>query len=117
ILCAEYVGATDVVTPVSSNSAVERSGAFNRVIRTRIGSPYVIAAMLAARAEGGARVVGYEANGGFLTASPIPLARGTLAPLPTRDAVLVIVSILARARERRTTVSGLLANLPQRFTA
>lgn len=117
ILSAQYLNATDVVTPVSSNSAAERCGSFRRVVRTRIGSPYVIEAMSAAVAEGGERVVGYEANGGFLTASPIPLARGTLAPLPTRDAVIPMLSILARARSAGAPVSSLLASLPPRFTA
>lgn len=117
ILCAKYLGATTVVTPVSSNSAVERSGAFSRVIRTKIGSPYVLAAMLAARAEGDACVVGYEANGGFLTATPTSLARGALSPLPTRDAMLVILCILARARADGVPVSQLLADLPARYTA
>jgi len=45
ILAAKWLGADTVVTPVSSNSAVEACGWFGRVVRTRIGSPYVIAAM------------------------------------------------------------------------
>src|SRR5690606_7881792 len=61
-ITARVLGAEVVVTPVSSNSGVERSGAFGRVIRTKIGSPFVIAGMEAA----GGRVAGYEANGGFL---------------------------------------------------
>ena len=34
-----------MVTPVSSNTAVEKSAWFGQVVRTRIGSPYVIEAM------------------------------------------------------------------------
>ena len=45
ILAARELGAATVVTPVSSNSSLERSGLFQKVIRTRIGSPYVIAGM------------------------------------------------------------------------
>jgi len=116
ILCAEFLGATDVVTPVSSNSAVELCEKFQRVARTRIGSPFVIEEMLAALSNGGARVVGYEANGGFMTASPIPLDRGVLSPLPTRDAVIVMLALLTRARASNAPMSSLPAALPPRFT-
>lgn len=69
ILCAQYLHADVVVTPVSSNTAVEKCGAFRHVLRTRIGSPYVIAGMDTQRGAG--RVVGYEANGGFLLGSDV----------------------------------------------
>ncbi|MBW1896341.1 MAG: phosphomannomutase, partial [Deltaproteobacteria bacterium] len=116
ILCAQYCGADVVVTPVSCNTAVEKCEAFNKVIRTRIGSPYVIDEMLRAVNEGARRVVGYEANGGFLTASPIPVNGGTLDPLPTRDAVIVHLSNLCTSVQRNLPISRLLAELPQRFT-
>ncbi|HOY68184.1 MAG TPA: phosphomannomutase [Candidatus Ozemobacteraceae bacterium] len=115
ILAAKWLGADTVVTPVSSNTAVEKCGWFDRVIRTRIGSPYVIAAMQAAADR--ARVVGYEANGGFLIQSPIERDDRTLAPLPTRDAVIVILALLRLARERALPLSGLSALLPARYTA
>lgn len=117
ILCARHLGASDVVTPVSSNSALERCSAFRRVVRTQIGSPFVIEGMRRAMAEGGERVVGYEANGGFLTSSAIPLPRGVLTALPTRDAVIVILSILTQAQSMNRSVSALLATLPARYTA
>jgi phosphomannomutase len=69
VLCARALGAQTVVTPVSSNTVLERSGAFAHCARTRIGSPYVIEAMNAALAAGEGKVCGYEANGGFLLAS------------------------------------------------
>lgn len=116
ILCARYLGAESVVTPVSSNTAAERCGWFTSVRRTRIGSPFVIAAMDEALAEGVTPVVGYEANGGFLTASDIARGGGMLKALPTRDAVLVPLTILIMAAEKRAPVSALLAELPQRFT-
>lgn len=118
ILTAEFLGAHSVVTPVSSNTALEAIGAFPDVWRTRIGSPYVVAAMLAASAAGSPRVVGYEANGGFLINSEIPLGEGrTLGALPTRDAVIVMLGVLLLARQRGLSVSGLVAGLPARFTA
>jgi phosphomannomutase len=117
VLCARYAGADVVVTPVSSNTAVEKSGWFRQVVRTRIGSPFVIEAMERAVAEGGRCVVGYEANGGFLSASTLRLRGGTLSPLPTRDAVVVILSILALAAEQGVPVSALRRSLPPRFTS
>ncbi|GAB6054338.1 phosphomannomutase [Magnetospira thiophila] len=117
ILCARYLGAKQVVTPVSSNSALEKSGWFERVVRTRIGSPYVIAGMAECLAAGGQGVVGYEANGGFLIADSITLESRTLAPLPTRDAVIVPLSILLLAQQYNSTLSELLTILPRRFTA
>lgn len=117
ILCAQYLGARAVATPVSSNTAVEQCGSFIAVVRTRIGSPYVIAAMEALMAKGQTGVVGYEANGGFLVGSAIEKAGRHLAPLPTRDAVLPILALLAMAREKGVPVSALAKDLPPRFTA
>jgi len=117
ILCARYLGARAVATPVSSNTALERSGLFERVARTRIGSPYVIAAMRELLAAGGDSVVGYEANGGFLVGSPIHKDGRHLAPLPTRDAVLPILTLLVMARDKGVPLSALARDLPPRFTA
>lgn len=117
ILCARYLGADHVVTPVSSNSAVEKSGWFADVVRTRIGSPFVIAAMNEALGQGASNVVGYEANGGFLTASDIDLDGRILKALPTRDAVIVPLTILLMASKAGQSISELLNTLPQRFTS
>lgn len=117
ILCARYLGATVVATPVSSNSAVEKCGYFTRVLRTRIGSPYVIAAMQQALCDQDAVVVGYEANGGFLSATDICKQGRTLPALPTRDAMIVPLAILMLAQQQNLSVSQLTATLPQRFTA
>jgi len=117
ILCARYLGAEHIATPVSCNSAVEKSGWFNRVDRTRIGSPFVIAAMNKALEQGATNVVGYEANGGFLTASDITMDGRILRVLPTRDAIIVPLTILLMAIEADSIISELLNTLPQRFTA
>ena len=117
VLCAEYLGARVVVTPVSSNTVAERCGRFRRVLRTRIGSPYVVEAMLRAVDEGEDRVVGYEANGGFLTASPFEADGRRLEPLPTRDALVVVLALLHSSRLRAVPVSALADSLPPRFTA
>ena len=117
ILCARYLGARHIATPVSCNSAVEICGWFEGVDRTRIGSPYVIAAMMAALAEGRRGVVGYEANGGFLTGDLLERGGRGLSALPTRDAVIVILSVLMLSLEQGVSVSGLLHALPARYTA
>jgi phosphomannomutase len=108
-ITARVVGAEVVVTPVSSNTGVEASGHFAQVIRTKIGSPYVIAGMAV-----GGRVVGYEANGGFLLGFDAMLA-GPLARLATRDSLLPILAPLVAARE--TGLAALVAGEPPRFTA
>jgi phosphomannomutase len=117
ILCAHFCGADVVVTPVSCNTAVEICGYFHAVRRTRIGSPYVIAEMQRAVADDARCVVGYEANGGFLIASPVNIAGKTLPPLPTRDPVIVHLSMLGLSAREGKPISQLLAQLPQRFTA
>lgn len=116
ILCARYLRAQCIATPVSSNTALEKSGWFAHTARTRIGSPYVIEAMHAAMDQGLQGVCGYEANGGFLLMSAMEVAGHRLAPLPTRDAVLPMLTVLASARAGDCTVSSLLKALPPRFT-
>ncbi len=117
ILCASYLGADSVSTPVSCNTALEKSGLVAEVRRTRIGSPYVIASMLEAIEAGRKAVVGYEANGGFLTATDIVKAGRTLAALPTRDAVILLLAIILLADEKGKSISETVAELPARYTA
>ena len=89
-ITAQMLGAEVVVTPISSNSGVLQNG-FDAVRLTRIGSPFVIAGMEAA---GDARVVGYEANGGFLLGFDAQGPAGPLAALPTRDCTLPLLAVL-----------------------
>ena len=118
ILTSLFLKAQVVVTPVSSNSGLERTGAFAQILRTRIGSPYVIDGMLQARAEDASRrIVGFEANGGFLTESAVTVGGVDLSPLPTRDAVLPMLCLLALAKEEGKPLSSLRQRLPARFTA
>ncbi|MBW8864585.1 MAG: phosphomannomutase [Verrucomicrobia bacterium] len=117
ILCARFLEADSISTPVSCNTAVEKCGWFKEILRTRIGSPYVVASMLQATAGGAKRVVGYEANGGFLLNSDIESDGKKLRALPTRDAVIVMLGVFLLAKAQRKTVSQLAASLPARFTA
>ena len=111
-LTAQSLGAEVICTPVSSNTAVDQLG-FDHVIRTRIGSPYVIAAM----EEAGGQVVGYEANGGFLLGFDAQGPAGKITPLMTRDCLLPIVAPLAMARAKDVSLAYLVSDLPPRFTA
>ncbi len=117
ILCAKYLGADSVSTPVSCNTAVEKANLFKEVRRTCIGSPFVIASMIEASQAGGKTVVGYEANAGFLTNSDITLFGKTLTALPTRDAIILHLSIMLLAIQEGKPLSALTRDLPQRFTA
>ena len=62
--------------------------------KTKIGSPHVIKSMEEVRSAGKNRVVGWEANGGFLTGSSIRRNERTLEALPTRDAALPLLAAL-----------------------
>lgn len=114
LLAARFLGASDVAAPVSCNTALEKSGAFGSVQRTRIGSPFVIEAMNEMVSRGAASVIGYEANGGFLTATEMSIGQGRLTALPTRDAILPILAVLMAAKG--SSISNLLSELPSRVT-
>jgi phosphomannomutase len=125
VLCVNYLSATHVAAPINVNSMLEASSKRELICsRTRIGSPYVIAAMqdlakepLASGNELAAKIVGYEANGGFMVGSDIELNGKILHSLPTRDAVLPILIVLSLAHQSSVPVSQLLKALPSRFTA
>lgn len=115
LLTAKALGIRHLAVPVSCNTAIERSGAFESVQRTKIGSPFVIAAMQALLSDGATAVAGFEANGGFLLGSM--LSEQGLQALPTRDAVLPVVALLAQANASARKLSTMVADLPPRFTA
>ncbi len=118
ILTASFLSADFVVTPVSSNTAVELCGKFEVVERTKIGSPYVIAVLESLyKSNPGKTVVGYEANGGFLQMSPVNIDDKILAPLPTRDPIIVHLSILGAIKKYGIPISELIKWLPARIGA
>ena len=117
MVTAEFLGADAVVVPVSCNDAIDR-GPLRHCLepKTRIGSPFVIAGMEAARARGRRAVCGWEANGGFLTGTDLHRDGKTLTALPTRDAVLPIVSVLAAAHAEGVPLIALFDRLPARYS-
>jgi mannose-6-phosphate isomerase class I len=111
VLAAELLGARHAALPVNANDGVLAYGRAHgmEMVSTRIGSPYVVAAL---------REAGWESNGGFLTAAPLPVPRGgTVAPLPTRDALLPILAVLCSSLGSGTSVSALVDSLPRRYGA
>ncbi|WP_076539470.1 phosphomannomutase [Shewanella sp. UCD-KL21] len=119
LLSAKALNIDGLAVPVSCNTAIEASHYFDVVVRTKIGSPHVIAAFSALEIQC-SRIAGFEANGGFLLGSTITVNGHTLAALPTRDAVLPVLMVLHSAfndlTAKSNSVSTLLTELPQRFT-
>lgn len=115
VLTARYLGADAICTPVSSNSMIQQMSEFSEIHLTKIGSPYVVAAMEAIPA--GTKVAGYEANGGFLLGFPVGHDANCMTPLLTRDAVLPIIAPLVAAHSEGASLSDLVNRLPRRFTA
>ena len=118
IVAADSLSADAAAVPISANDDIERRLRERNVLlkKTKIGSPYVVAALDELRNAGAAqRIVGWEANGGFLTGSAIALGAGTLAALPTRDAILPILANLCAAAEQSISLSTLWERLPPRF--
>ncbi|APD50917.1 phosphomannomutase [Francisella hispaniensis] len=117
VLTAKYLQANVIATPISSNTVAEKIGYFSNVVRTKIGSPYVIAAMNELVSSNQNTVVGYEANGGFLLASDIARDGKVLKALATRDAVIPMLAVMMLSINSNKTVSELLFDLPSRYTA
>lgn len=133
ILSASFLKAHFVSTPISTNTALEKSQCVKKIVRTKIGSPFVIAGMAqdgesktsvksnslsSSRGdqENNNIVVGFEANGGLLLGSDIKINDVELKKLPTRDSLLPVLCCLAQACERSMSLSTLVSTLPQRFT-
>lgn len=114
LLAAKNLGIEALAVPVSCNSAIEECGTFTKVTRTKIGSPYVIAAFDNLELSN-SRVAGFEANGGFLLGSDINVNGVTLAALPTRDALLPALAVLTAVGDGK--VSDLVSHLPHIYTA
>ena len=118
VVVAEYLCADAAAVPISANDGVERRLGERKIIlaKTKIGSPYVVAALDDLRVAGKhRRIVGWEANGGFLTGSDIELNGGVLAALPTRDALLPILANLRAAADQGLSLAALWDRLPARF--
>ena len=109
LMTARFLDAQFIATPVTTNSGLEKNGSFD-VIRTKVGSPFVIEAMEKAQSENRQAIVGFEANGGFLTGSSFSPAGSEIKALPTRDCVLPILSVLHLIAKSEKKLSELVAD-------
>lgn len=114
ILCSKLLKINAISTPISCNTAIERSGIFEIVKRTKIGSPYVISEFDKLTRDYRS-VAGFEANGGYLLASEVEFNQIKIKPLPTRDAVLPVIIVLSQLIN--VSLSSLVSELPHRFTS
>ncbi|KJJ85201.1 phosphoglucomutase/phosphomannomutase alpha/beta/alpha domain I [Candidatus Omnitrophus magneticus] len=113
-----------IAVPVSANDMIDEIllGKGVKISRTKIGSPYVIAAMneSISRYRNEARnewnVFSWEANGGFLTGSNVCINNNILTALPTRDACLPLLAVIIWAEKQKKKISQIIDSLPKRFT-
>jgi len=109
-----------VCVPVSANDSIQNICKEKGIelTYTRIGSPFVIAAMNDSIANHpiGWNAVSWESNGGFLTGTDLKVGGRTLKALPTRDAVLPLLSVIRLIIKSAGGVSKLMSTLPKRFT-
>lgn len=112
LLTSQNLDIDALAVPVSCNTAIEKSHSFKQVVRTKIGSPYVIAEFAALKQQF-TRVAGFEANGGYLLGADIDVNGKVLSALPTRDALLPAFMVLTQ----QLPISEQLKTLPLRFTA
>jgi phosphomannomutase len=115
LLTAQLLHIEALAVPVSCNTAIEKSNYFKEVIRTKIGSPYVIEAF--EQLKNYNSFAGFEANGGFLLGSILKQNNTTLEALPTRDALLPFMVLASYTVKEKSSLSKLVSNLPQRFTS
>lgn len=117
LLCSKYLNIEALAVPVNCNTAIEQTKSFKMVKRTKIGSPYVIETFASLLTQYSS-VAGFEANGGFLLGSDLSLnqsqSQSCLTALPTRDAVLPVLAVLALSQ--KTGISTQVECLPQRYT-
>ena len=119
IVVAEYLSADAAAVPISANDAVERRLRERQVLleKTKIGSPYVVAALDELRSAGTHsthRRLGSERRLFDRQRYRVRLTE-ILAALPTRDATLPILANLFAAAEQGISLAALWERLPARF--
>jgi phosphomannomutase len=115
-LASLYLGCEAIALPISCNSGIAKMPNFKKVIQTKIGSPFVVQALNELSGQH-KTVGGFEANGGYLLQSDIRQNGRKLDSLPTRDAVLPVLSVLALAKKHSLRISEVTSLLPKIFTS
>lgn len=119
LLVSLYLKPDFVAILASFNDAViatlKKSGI--EFVLTKIGSPYVIAAMNEKLSQNpNAKVASWERNGGYLLGSNWNIKNHTLELLPTRDPILPLLITIIFAIEEGVTLSSLISTkIPHRF--
>jgi phosphomannomutase len=112
-----YLGADFGAVPITCSDLVDKILESKiKLVKTRVGSPYVIKAMTDAAQAGFKRIAGWEVNGGFMTYSDFEIFGKKLTALPTRDAVLPMLCVMLSAIEKNMTLGEMIKGLPQRYT-
>ena len=113
LFCALEMNIEALAIPINCNTIISKHEKFQRVVQTKIGSPFVIEEF-STLTKDYKKVSGFEANGGFLLGSNIKINGKELSSLPTRDAVLPFLMLLSASKEN--SISQLVKTLPQCFT-
>lgn len=120
-LVSVYLKPDFAAIPISANPAVVKGLAREGIAlkQTKIGSPYVIAAMNEElEKDRDAKVVSWESNGGFLLGSNWDIGGKELMLLPSRDAVLPLLSAILLAIADGASLSETIEKrLPAFYTA
>ncbi|MBU3956738.1 hypothetical protein KKI19_00450, partial [Patescibacteria group bacterium] len=95
-LIAKYSNTSKVITPINTSQVVDYLD--KPVIRTKVGSPYVVEAMKKNKAS-----FGFEANGGGISAEI----------LMSRDGGSTTIKILNLLKNHRSKLSSLVGTLPR----
>lgn len=111
-----FLGIEAVALPISCNSGISELKQLKETVFTKIGSPFVVAA-LDELSKKHSIVAGFEANGGYILKSKIMKNVEELKSLPTRDSVLPIVAMLALCAKEKVTPAELTQKLPQTYTS
>ena len=97
-LIAKYSPGSIIVTPINASQVVEKIG--KKVIRTKVGSPYVVEAMKKYEAT-----FGFESNGGGISAEI----------MMTRDAGSTSIKIINLLKQSGKSLGELINTLPKFF--
>ncbi|MCZ4336713.1 phosphomannomutase [Shewanella colwelliana] len=112
LLCASELNIQALSVPVNCNTSIEMCKHFTEVVRTKIGSPFVLAEFSALEGKYKS-LAGFEANGGFMLGSNLTKDGKCINALPTRDALLPALIVLSSSE---SNIRELVARLPQRYT-
>ncbi|MEK9150035.1 MAG: adenylosuccinate synthase, partial [Candidatus Desantisbacteria bacterium] len=116
ILATKFLNPDFAAVTISSNEQIDYVLKDRLTLaKTRIGSPYVVKAMIDAQRKGYQRVVSWEGNGGFLTQTDFEINGQTLKPLPTRDSILPILSAILLTIRENKSMSQIIDELPPRY--